>query len=71
MDEDQVRGFEPSDDDTSPEVTTIRGTSVGTDPGPPPDDDEVVVLDDDGQRAERAVEDGVATGHVDSWWVVG
>jgi phosphatidate cytidylyltransferase len=48
MDEDQRQagGFEPGDDDTSPEVTTVRGTSLGTDPGPVPDD-EVVVLDDE------------------------
>jgi phosphatidate cytidylyltransferase len=48
MDEDQRQagGFEPGDDDTSPEVTTVRGTSLGTDPGPVPED-EVVVLDDE------------------------
>src|SRR5918997_1953712 len=50
MDEDQrqVGGFEPGDgdDDTSPEVTTVRGTSLGTDPGPVPED-EVVVLDEE------------------------
>jgi phosphatidate cytidylyltransferase len=48
MDEDQRQagGFEPGDDDTSPEVTTVRGTSLGTDPGPVPDD-EVVVIDEE------------------------
>jgi CDP-diglyceride synthetase len=48
MDEDQRQagGIEPGDDDTSPEVTTVRGTSLGTDPGPVPED-EVVVLDDE------------------------
>jgi phosphatidate cytidylyltransferase len=53
MDEDQrqVGGFEPGDDETSPEVTAVRGTNVGTDPGPPPHDDEVVVLDEDATGA--------------------
>ena len=53
MDEDQrqVGGFEPGDDDTSPEVTAVRGATVGTDPGPPPDDAEVVVLDEDATGA--------------------
>src|SRR5215211_3404301 len=58
MDEDQrqVGGPEPGDDDTSPEATAIRGTTVGTDPGPPPDDDEVVVLDEDATGAIDAPE---------------
>jgi CDP-diglyceride synthetase len=52
MDEDQrqVGGFEPGDDDTSPEVTAVRA-SVGTDPGPPLDEEEVVVLDEDATGA--------------------
>src|SRR4051794_28416803 len=52
MDEDQrqVGGFEPGDDDTSPEVTAVRAP-VGTDPGPPPEDEEVVVLDEDATGA--------------------
>jgi CDP-diglyceride synthetase len=55
MDEDQRQGggFEPGDDDTSPEVTAVRSSSVGTDPGPAPED-EVVVLheaDDDATGA--------------------
>src|SRR3712207_1964133 len=57
MDEDQrqVGGFEPGDDDTSPEVTAVRSTSVGTDPGPAPED-EVVVLDDVDEDATGALD---------------
>jgi len=58
MDEDQrqVGESEPGDDDTSPEVTAVRRTTVGTDPGPPPDD-EVVVLDEDATGAMEAPPD--------------
>jgi phosphatidate cytidylyltransferase len=53
MDEDQrqVGGFEPGDDDISPEVTAVRGATVGTDPGPPPGDEEVALLDEDATGA--------------------
>jgi phosphatidate cytidylyltransferase len=59
MDEDQrqVGGFEPGDDDTSPEVTAVRGTTVRTDPGPPPDD-EVVVLDEDATGVVEVADEG-------------
>ena len=57
MDEDQrqVGGFEPGDDDTSPEVTAIRRASVGTDPGPAPED-QVVVLHDVEEDATGALD---------------